>query len=196
MIGSGQTTGRIIGYARVSTDDRQDLALQTHALLEAGVPLELLFTDTVSGATADRPGLANLLNELRAGDTVLLWRLDRLGRSVRNLADLAHRLREAGVGIRSLTDGVDTTTSSGRLIYNMLGSVAEYEREIIRERVIAGMAAAKRAGIHVGRRSAMTVERTAEARRMLSDGRPARVVARVLQTSEASLYRALNRHPL
>lgn len=78
----------------------------------------------------------------------------------------------------------------------MLGSVAEYEREIIRERVIAGMAAAKRAGIHVGRRSAMTAERTAEARRMLSDGRPARVVARVLQTSEASLYRALNRHPL
>ena len=143
-------SGRLLGYARVSTPDRQDLSLQTHALAAAGVAEADLYTDTASGARADRPGLTQLLATATRGDTVLLWRLDRLGRSVRDLADLAENLREADVGIRSLTDGVDTTTSAGRLVYGVLSSIAEYERELIRERVTAGMAAAKRAGVHVG----------------------------------------------
>ena len=187
--------GRLLGYARVSTPDRQDLSLQTHALAAAGVAEADLYTDTASGARADRPGLTQLLATATRGDTVLLWRLDRLGRSVRDLADLAERLREGGVGIRSLTDGVDTTTSAGRLVYGVLSSIAEYEREMIRERVTAGMAAAKRAGVHVGRRSLMTPARTAEARRMLADGKPARRVSDILRISEATLYRALARHP-
>ena len=182
------------GYGRISTSD-QDLALQWAALLANGVEPVHLFTDTISGAKADRAGLAALMTAVRAGDTVVLWRLDRLGRSLRDLSDIAHRLRERGVAIRGLVDGVDTSNSAGRLMFNVLGSIAEYEREMIRERVAAGMKAAKRAGTHVGRRPEMSPTRTEEARRMLSEGRTGREVARIFRIGPATLYRALARWP-
>lgn len=184
---------RTFGYARVSTPD-QELRLQVDALIAAGVRREDIFVDQGSGATAQRPGLDAMLAELRAGDVVVTWRLDRLGRSVLNLAELMERLRSRDVNVRSLTDGIDTGTSMGRLLYGLMSSLAEFERETIRERVTAGMAAAKRAGIHVGRRPSLTGEQTEEARRMLAEGKMAKQVARLLKTSESSLYRALRRH--
>ncbi len=185
---------RLLGYARVSTSD-QDLALQLHALEGAGVRKENTFTDVVTGARADRPGIASLLAAASEGDTIVVWRLDRLGRSLVHLADLAEQLRARGVGIRSLTDGVDTSMATGRLIYGILSTLAEFERETIRTRVRAGMAAAKRSGIHCGRRPALKAEHVAHARERLVAGEPARRVAGFLKVSEATLYRALARHP-
>ncbi len=185
---------RLLGYARVSTSD-QDLALQLHALQDAGVSQENMFTDVVTGAKADRPGIASLLAAATEGDTIVVWRLDRLGRSLVNLADLAEQLRTRGVGIRSLTDGVDTSMATGRLIYGILSTLAEFERETIRTRVRAGMAAAKRAGVHCGRRPALKAEHAAHARERLAAGVPARRVAAFLKVSEATLYRALARYP-
>ena len=155
--------GRLLGYARVSTND-QDLALQLHALAGAGVEDSYLFTDVLTGARADRPGLTAMLTTAAAGDTIVMWRLDRLGRSVLHLADLAEQLRERGVGLRSLSDGVDTSTIGGRLLYGLLSVLAEFERETIKDRVRAGIAAARRAGVHCGRRAALKPEHVAHAR--------------------------------
>ncbi len=172
---------RVFGYARVSTPD-QELRLQVDALHATGVQPEDVFYDQGSGATASRPGLDALLEELRPGDTVVAWRLDRLGRSVLNLADLLERLRSRDVTVRSLTDGVDTSTSMGRMLFGLLASLAEFERETIRERVNAGMATARRAGIHLGRPPSLNRAQTEEARRMMAEGRPARQVAALLKT--------------
>ncbi|WP_237183244.1 MULTISPECIES: recombinase family protein [Roseomonas] len=178
----------------MSTGD-QDLALQVDALRAAGVTEENLFTDVVSGARADRPGLSALLAAASPGDTIVTWRLDRLGRSVLNLADLAEQLRARGIGIRSLSDGVDTSTVGGRLLYGLLSVLAEFERETIKDRVRAGMAAARRSGVHCGRRPTLKAEHVADARVRLAAGQTARSVARFLRVSEATLYRALARHP-
>jgi DNA invertase Pin-like site-specific DNA recombinase len=186
---------RIFGYARVSTGD-QDLSLQVHALQGAGVGKDNIFTDVVTGAQATRPGITTLMAAVKEGDTIVVWRLDRLGRSLVHLADLAAQLHQRGVGIRSLTDGVDTSQATGRLIYGILSTLAEFERETIRTRVRAGMAAAKRAGVHCGRRPALKAEHVAHARERLASGEPARRVAGFLKVSEATLYRALARHPL
>jgi DNA invertase Pin-like site-specific DNA recombinase len=185
---------QLLGYARVSTSD-QDLALQVHALAVAGVEPDNVFTDVITGAKADRPGIAALMAAAGKGDTIVVWRLDRLGRSLVHLADLAEQLRERGIAIRSLTDGVDTSQATGRLIYGILSTLAEFERETIRTRVRAGMAAASRAGIHCGRRAALKREHVAHARERLAAGEPVRRVAGFLKVSEATLYRALNRYP-
>lgn len=185
---------KTFGYARVSTPD-QELRLQLDALIGAGVAQEDIFADQGSGANAKRPGLEALLAEVKEGDVVVTWRLDRLGRSVLNLSELLEKLRERGVTVRSLTDGIDTGTSMGRFLYGLMATLAEFERETLRERVTAGMAAAKRAGIHVGRKPSLSREQTAEARKMMDEGRVARQVARLFKTSERSLYRALERHP-
>lgn len=130
--------GRLLGYARVSVAD-QRLDLQLDALRATGVPDHLTFTDHgVSGARAQRPGLDRLLEEARDGDTVVCWRLDRLGRSLVNLSTLTSTLTERGVHIRTIADGVDTGTSTGRLLLGLLATLADWEREVIRERVIAG----------------------------------------------------------
>jgi DNA invertase Pin-like site-specific DNA recombinase len=184
----------VFGYARVSTPD-QELRLQVDALHAAGVAPEDVFFDQGSGATASRPGLDALLAELRPGDTVVAWRLDRLGRSVLNLADLLDKLRSQDVTVRSLTDGVDTSTSMGRMLFGLLASLAEFERETIKDRVNAGMAAARRAGIHLGRPPSLNRAQTEEARRMMAEGKPARQVAALLKTSERSLFRAFHRYP-
>ena len=129
----------LVGYARVSTDD-QTLALQLDALEHAGC--ERIVQDTASGAKADRPGLTQAFDLLRAGDTLVVWRLDRLGRSLSQLIALISELDERQIGFRSLTEQIDTTTSGGRLIFHIFGALAEFERNLIRERTNAGLAAA------------------------------------------------------
>jgi len=132
----------LIGYARVSTDD-QELALQRDALTAAGC--ERLFEDTISGAKAERPQLAEALDFLRPGDTLVVWKLDRLGRSLSNLIELLNDLSARGVGFKSLTEQIDTTTSGGNLIFHIFGALADFERELIRERSRAGLATVRAA---------------------------------------------------
>jgi DNA invertase Pin-like site-specific DNA recombinase len=142
---------RLVGYARVSTDG-QDLALQIDALRNHGVAKELIFTDKASGAKYDRPGLDAGFRELRSGDILLVWRLDRLGRSVRHLVTLIDQLRERNVGFRSVCDGaIDTTTPSGELIFHVFSALAQFERRLIHERTMAGLAAARVRGRTGGR---------------------------------------------
>jgi DNA invertase Pin-like site-specific DNA recombinase len=138
----------LIGYARVSTDD-QNLDLQRDALKQAGC--EQIYTDRVSGTKAERKGLTEALSHLRTGDTLVVWRLDRLGRSLKHLIDTVTGLQERGIGFKSLQESIDTTTSGGRLVFNIFGSLAEFEREIIRERTTAGLQAARSRGRNGGR---------------------------------------------
>jgi len=138
----------LVGYARVSTTD-QNLDLQNDALKAAGC--ERLFTDTASGATAERPGLGQALVECRAGDTLVVWKLDRLGRSLGHLVETVQALAKREVGFKSLQESLDTTTSGGKLIFHIFASLAEFERDIIRERTNAGLAAARARGRKGGR---------------------------------------------
>jgi len=134
---------RLVGYARISTQD-QDLALQIDALLKFGVAKELIFTDKASGATHQRPGLETCLSKLQEGDVLLVWRLDRLGRSVRRLVTLIDQLRERNIGFRSVCDGaIDTTTPSGELIFQVFSALAQFERRLIQERTKARLEAAR-----------------------------------------------------
>jgi len=143
---------RLVGYARVSTDD-QDLALQIDALENAGCKLKHIFSDTASGAKSSRPGLDSCLRALQKGDTLLVWRLDRLGRSVRHLVDIVDDLGRRGIGFKSLCDGaIDTTTASGKLIFHVFTALAEFERSLIQERTKAGLSAARARGRKGGRR--------------------------------------------
>ncbi len=137
-----------LGYARVSTDD-QNLDLQRDALRAAGC--EKVFEDRLSGAKAARPGLALLLEVARAGDSIVVWRLDRLGRSLHDLIVLARKLEEANIGFVSLQEKIDTSSSGGRLIFHMFGALAEFERHVIRERTQAGLNAARARGRKGGR---------------------------------------------
>jgi DNA invertase Pin-like site-specific DNA recombinase len=133
----------LVGYARISTQD-QTLALQQDGL--NGVGCERIFTDTASGARADRPGLAEAIDFARSGDTLVVWKLDRLGRSIRHLIDTVNQLKDRGVGFRSLTEQIDTTTSGGKLIFHVFAALAEFERDIIHERTHAGLSAARARG--------------------------------------------------
>lgn len=143
----------LIGYARVSTDD-QIFALQEDALKRAGCTR--IFYDKMSGAKAKRPGLEEALDYLRDNEDVLVvWRLDRLGRSLQQLIEMMSRLEERGIGFQSLQESIDTTTSGGRLIFHIFGALAEFERNLIRERTQAGLAAARARGIKGGRRRAL-----------------------------------------
>lgn len=177
----------LIGYARVSTAD-QDLTLQTDALKKAGC--ERLFTDKASGAKADRPGLADALRFARAGDCLVVWKLDRLGRSIQGLITLAADLSARKIDFRSLTDGFDTSTASGRLLFHILASVAEMERELVKERTIAGLAAARANGGKAGgRKPALTPDKLDTARKLLAAGdKPARV-AKLLRVGLSTFYR-------
>lgn len=148
---SGTNDGRTIGYARVSRSE-QDLQLQVDALRKHGVPAALLFTDKASGAKKDRSGLEACLAELREGDVLLVWRLDRLGRSVRHLVSLIDDLQTRGVGFRSICDGaIDTTSASGELVFHVFSALAQFERRLISERTMAGLAAARARGRLGGR---------------------------------------------
>nr|WP_227272195.1 recombinase family protein [Roseobacter sp. H9] len=142
----------LIGYARVSTED-QSLALQHDALRAAGC--ERIFDDKVSGAKSERPGLVKALELLRDGDTLVVWRLDRMGRSLKDLIERAEELKDMGVGLKSLQESIDTTTSGGQLIFHMFGALAEFERNLIRERTEAGLRAARARGRKGGRKKAL-----------------------------------------
>ncbi len=138
-----------IGYCRVSSND-QTLNLQKDALKKAGC--EKIFSDTASGASSSRPGLDQCLDQLRKGDTLVVWRLDRLGRSLKHLLTLVEDFSTKGIGFVSLTEAIDTTTSGGKLVFSIFGAIAEFERQIIRERTNAGLAAARARGKKGGRK--------------------------------------------
>src|ERR671919_880794 len=138
----------LIGYARVSTTE-QHLHLQQDALSAAGCLK--IYTDTISGATKERKGLTEALHYVRAGDTLVVWRLDRLGRSLKDLIERITDLHSRNIGFKSLTENIDTTTSGGKLIFHIFGALAEFERDIMRERTLAGLAAARARGRKGGR---------------------------------------------
>jgi len=179
---------RLVGYARVSTDE-QTTKLQLDALQAAGCAV--IHEDSASGASRSRPGLSRALEDLAAGDTLVVWRLDRLGRSLRDLLDLAEMLRERDVALRSLTDHIDTGTAAGRMLYAVLGAVAQFEHDVLRERTVAGMRAAKRRGEHIGRRPALTTAQIREARGLVKTGKSPTYVARIMRVGRSTLYRAL-----
>lgn len=183
--------GRRVGYMRVSTSE-QDLALQKHDLEKIGV--DAIFHDVTSGTNPKRPGLRDALNALRQSDTLVVWRLDRLGRSMRQLIDTVEEIQKQGAHLKSVNEAIDTGTATGRMLLHVLGALAEFERETIRERVTAGMAAAKRDGRHMGRPPLMTPDRVSLAREQLSAGRSWAEVARLFKISPATLSRALRRY--
>lgn len=141
----------LIGYCRVSTAD-QELRLQIDALKREGVEDDHIFTEKASGADKDRPELARMLDFVRKGDVVLVWKLDRLARSLSHLVQIVELLKEKSAGLRVLSGGIDTTTAEGRLFFGIFASLAEFERELIQERVNAGIKAAQEAGVHCGRK--------------------------------------------
>jgi DNA invertase Pin-like site-specific DNA recombinase len=178
----------LIGYARVSTQD-QNLELQRKALIDAGC--EKIFDDKVSGSRSERPGLSQAQGMLRDGDTLVVWKLDRLGRSVKHLVDLVGELDELGVHFRSLTDSIDTSTASGRFFFHVMASLAEMERELTVERTRAGLEVARSLGRVGGRKRKMTDSKLESARNLLAGGVPAKDVAKNLGVSVPTLYRWL-----
>lgn len=177
-----------IGYARVSTSD-QDPALQIEALKAAGC--ERLFEDCAAGAGADRPGLAGALAYLRAGDTLMVWKLDRLGRSMSHLIEVVRDLDSRLIGFRSLTENIDTATPGGRLVFHLFGALAQFERDLIRERTRAGLEAAAARGRKGGRRVAVTPEKLRKARAHIAGGLSVREAAARLKVGKTALYKAL-----
>jgi DNA invertase Pin-like site-specific DNA recombinase len=184
-----EARGSAIGYARVSTTE-QDPSLQFDALQAVGC--ERVFTDHASGTVAERPELSRALDYLRPGDVLIVWRLDRLGRSVKHLIDTIRELGQRGVGFRSLTESLDTTTPGGRLLLHLLASFAEFEADLIRERTAAGLAAARAHGRRGGRPRLMTPDRVRIAKELYA-GREHTVeaIAAAIGVSRATVYRAL-----
>ena len=177
------------GYARVSTDD-QSTALQFAALKRAGC--KTLFKDEdKSGATTKRPALLRCLKALKDGDTLIVWKLDRLGRSLRDLIAMLDDLRERGVKFRSLTEQIDTETPTGRGMWQMIGVLAELERSLISERTRAGVKAAQRRGVKFGRKPKMTPQQIAHARKLIDQGEDRQKVATLFKVGRKTLYRAL-----
>ncbi len=182
-----------IGYARISTHD-QNLDLQKDALAASGC--EKIFTDVASGAAADRDGLTQAMEQLRTGDVLVVWRLDRLGRSLKHLIETVTTLQARGVGFRSLTEGIETESSGGRLVFHLFACLAEFERSVIRDRTRAGLAAARARGRRGGRPPALTNDEVALARRMHADpANTAADICRALGVSRATLYRYLKSKP-
>jgi len=183
----------LVGYARVSTGE-QDVRLQVDALIEAGCEKENIFIDKASGARTARPGLDKCLEALNAGDTLIVWRLDRLGRSMPHLVTLVAELLEKGIGFRSLCDGaIDTTTASGELMFNIFSSLAQFERRLIQERTKAGLAAARARGRLGGRKPIGPGDpKVKTAKRMHKDhGLSINQICETLKISRATFYRYL-----
>ena len=177
----------LIGYARVSTLD-QTLALQQDALTQAGC--EHIFTDTASGTRTDRPGLGQALSHLRSGDTLVVWRLDRLGRSLSHLIDTIKDLQGRGIHFRSLQEQLDTGTSGGKLVFHVFGALAEFERDLIRERTHAGLVAAKARGRLFGRPKVLSPKKVEQLRTLAKNEET--TVAEICQTlgiSRSTFYR-------
>jgi DNA invertase Pin-like site-specific DNA recombinase len=179
----------LVGYGRVSTTD-QTPAMQEDALRAAGC--EKLFIEKVSSGKKDRPQLAAALDYVREGDTLVVWRLDRLARSLHQLIETVHGLEERGIALKSITEQhIDTSTAGGRLVFNIFGSIAEFERAIIRERTKAGVAAAKARGRNGGRPPRLDIEKTQHAINMLTAGTSVSSVARSFGVSRSTVLRAV-----
>lgn len=190
MLGGMDTRGgRLIGYSRVSTAE-QTTAQQVDALRAAGCA-EIFSDDGISGSTTSRPELDRCLAALQPGDTLVSWKLDRVGRSTIHLLTTIEALAKRGVGFRSLTEGVDTTTSAGRMVVTILAGVAQFERDIISERTTATLQAKKRRGETLGRPRSLTRSQVDAARKLLEDGESPSHVARLFRVDRSTLYRAL-----
>lgn len=177
----------LVGYARVSTGE-QNLAMQQDALKAAGC--EEIYDDEMSGVKAERPGLRKALEFVRAGDTLVVWRLDRLGRSLRDLIDKVEGLKQRGVGFKSLHESIDTTTPSGKLQFHVFSALAEFERDLIRERTTAGLRAARARGIKGGRKREMTPEDVQMAASLMKDKMiPIKDICKKFGVSKPTLYR-------
>lgn len=186
---NGQTLSMpAIGYARVSTD-AQDLTLQRDALVKAGCAR--IFEDIASGAKAERPGLTDALGYLRDGDVLVVWKFDRLGRSLPHLIETVTRLQERSIGLRSLTENIDTTTPGGKLVFAIFGALAEFERDLIRERTAAGLKAAAARGRKGGRKPVVTSDKLAKAKVLIDQGLTVREAAARLKLGKTALYAAL-----
>jgi DNA invertase Pin-like site-specific DNA recombinase len=177
----------LIGYARVSTGE-QNLALQVDALRQAGC--EEIYTDEMSGVKAERPGLQKALAFARTGDTLVVWRLDRLGRSLKDLVQKVEDLQKRGVGFRSLHESIDTTSSVGKFQFHVFSALAEFERDLIRDRTMAGLRAARARGRKGGRRHKLTPEQIAMAARLIKSREvPVKEICSILKVSKPTLYR-------
>jgi DNA invertase Pin-like site-specific DNA recombinase len=184
----------LIGYMRVSSDnDRQTTDLQRVALLEAGVDPRQLFADKASGARDDRPGLQRALAYVQPGDCLVVWKLDRLGRSLPHLLQIVTTLQAQGVAFRSLTEQMDTTTPQGTFLLSVFGALAQYERALTQERVQAGLAAAQRRGKRGGRPQAISDEKLAAIRAALDGGASKAAICRTFGVKRTTLYDALTR---
>lgn len=184
-----QATSRTDSYARISTLEQVE-ALQHDALIAAGC--QKVFVDRASGKLEHRPALDTMLEQLRPGDSVTVWRLDRLGRSLRHLIDVVAELESRSVTFRSLTEAIDTSTPGGKLTFHLFGALAEFERDLIRERTMAGLAAARARGRKGGRPTVWTPAKLEVAKSMYRAGEhDVATIARVVGVSRASVYRAL-----
>lgn len=183
----------LIGYARVSKGDAQSNVAQRRALDAAGC--KRVFEETASGGRWDRPKLQEMIEQLRDGDVVVVWKLDRLSRSLKDLLHIMDRIETAGSGFRSLTEAIDTTTAAGRMMMQMVGSFAEFERAMIRERTMSGLAHARQAGRLLGRRPSLTRQQRAEivAKAESGQGSPAQL-ASLFRVSRSTVQRVLRDH--
>ena len=178
----------LVGYMRVSTAD-QNLGLQRDALIAAGISADRIYEDVCSGKAIDRPGLARALDVARDGDALVIWKLDRIGRSLPHVVGLVGDLQKRGVGLKVLTGDVDTTTATGRLVFGIFATLAEFERDLIHERTMAGLAAARARGRSGGRPRVMTRQKLKAAIALMADrDNAARDVAAQLGTSVSTLY--------
>ena len=183
-----------VGYVRVSSEtDRQNFDLQRDALLAAGVDSRHLFEDRASGARADRPGLAQALAFVRPGDVLVVWKLDRLGRSLTHLIEIVNTLKANQVAFRSLTEGMDTTTASGELFFHVFGALAQYERALIKERVTAGLMAARHRGRIGGRPPAIPPEKLDAIVESLRGGMSKAAVCRTFGVKRTTLIETIRR---
>jgi DNA invertase Pin-like site-specific DNA recombinase len=181
-----------IGYARVSKVDDQDTTAQVTALKQAGT--ERIYEEKASGGRWDRPELHKMLDQLRPGDVVVIWKLDRLSRSLKDLIHIMEKIHDAGAGFRSLTEAVDTTTAAGRMMMQIVGSFAEFERAMIRERTLAGLASARSEGRVGGRRPKLkTQQRTAVLEMVSSGQKTASEVARIFGVHPATIGRMMSK---
>jgi DNA invertase Pin-like site-specific DNA recombinase len=184
----------LVGYMRVSGDnDRQTTDLQRDALLDAGVDPRQLFADKASGARDDRPGLQQALAYVQPGDCLIVWKLDRLGRSLPHLLEIVMTLHTRGVAFRSLTEQMDTTTPQGAFLFSVFGALAQYERALTQERIKAGLAAAKRRGKRGGRPQAISAEQLAAIQTALDGGASKAAICRMFGVKRTTLYDALAR---
>jgi len=185
----------LVGYMRVSSEgDRQSTDLQRDALMKAGVDPRHIYEDKMSGGKSKRPGLEKALAFLQQGDCLVVWKLDRLGRSLSHLLEIVTHLQGQGVAFRSLTEHMDTTTPHGEFIFSLFASLAQYERALIRERVMAGLEAARRRGRKGGRPYAIDPEKMQAILNALKNGDSKASICRTFQIKRSTLYDALNRH--